>query len=61
MSNSDEWRHVATRPCDTLGQLFGSSASVYEYENRRTGKRRTVTAYDEDEAGRKIANGEFSD
>lgn len=61
MSNSDEWEHVGTRPCGLGSQIFGSSESVYVFENKRTGKRREVVAYDLDHAGIKIANGEFSD
>ncbi len=59
--NSDGWEHVDTQAISTADQLLGDSSSIYVFENKETGERRKVTAYDLDHAGRKIADGDFSD
>lgn len=61
MNSSDDWEHIGTQAISVADQLMGDSSSVYEFENKETGDCRKVVAYDLDEAGRKIARGEFDD
>lgn len=44
----------------TLDLLSGGT-KVYEVENEETGKIRHVRAYNEEEVGEKISNGDFKD
>lgn len=43
----------------TLG--FATAPTVYYVEDEDTGERRTVTAFDREHLGRKIAAGDFDD
>jgi len=61
---SDNWRIKSSGQTGSdivTGALFGVGTKTYEVENKDTGEVRKVYASDEEELGKKIAEGKFLD
>jgi len=58
---SNEWRLVSARyeGSDALTRAFGVGTKTFTFVNRDTGQRVKVYASDEEEAGEKLAEGDF--